>query len=133
LLGFHNRGSLWLAMLAGVLLSFSAIGPGLIVACLVSDDSQALNIGGSLSMIGVFLTGAWFPMPASPLFSLGGHEINIYDAIPATHGMLALQRVLVGGAGFGEVSFRLAALFILSLIVFAAGVITFSRIKLNRA
>ncbi len=132
LLGFHNRGPLWVAVLAGLLLSFSAIGPGLIVACFSNDDSQALNIGSTITMLGVFLSGAWFPMTISPLFTLGKHEINIFDILPATHGMLALQRVMVGGAGLSEVSFRLVSMLVLSVIIFVIGVMVFNELKLKR-
>ena len=33
------------------------------------------------------------------LVGVAGHEIGAFDFIPATHGLLALQQVLSGGAG----------------------------------
>jgi ABC-2 type transport system permease protein len=125
-LGFNNRGSLLLALGIGLALSFGATGMGLGMAALVRNDSDALNTGSALSMVQVFLSGSFYPMPAVTLFVLFGHQVGAFDWIPATHAMLALQQVLSGGAGLGQVAFRFAATLILSLVYFLIGVAVFS-------
>ncbi|MEW5959302.1 MAG: ABC transporter permease, partial [Chloroflexota bacterium] len=55
-MGFHNRGSVGLALVVGLAISLSAVGVGLAVACFVENDSQAANIGGTASMVQVFLS-----------------------------------------------------------------------------
>ncbi|MBI4928612.1 MAG: ABC transporter permease [Anaerolineae bacterium] len=124
-LGFHNRGSLGLAVIIGLALAFGAVGMGLGMACFIRNDSDALNTGSSVSMVQVFLSGAFFAFPAPTLFTLAGHTIGLFDILPATHAMLALQQVLVGGADLAQVGFRLAATLILGLIYFAAGALLF--------
>lgn len=126
-LGFHNRGSLALALLVGLLLSFGAVGWGLVVACFVRTDSDALNVGSVVTMVQVFLSGAFFAMAAPPLFSVGGYVIGLFDLIPATHGMIALQQVMVGGAELGQVAFRLAMMATLSILTLGFGLVVFGR------
>jgi ABC-2 type transport system permease protein len=126
-LGFHNQGSLALALFIGLLLSFGAIGWGLVVACFVRTDSDALNVGSVVTMVQVFLSGAFFAMAAPPLFSVGGYVIGLFDLIPATHGMIALQQVMVGGAALPQVAFRLAMMAALSILTLAGGLIVFGR------
>ncbi len=130
-LGFHNQGSLAVAVVVGLAISFSAIGSGLIVACFVQDDSQAANIGGAVAMVQVFFSGAFYAMPPMTMFTLAGHPIDVFDLFPATSGFLALQRVLCYGASFGEIGFRLALTFGLAAVYFLAGVIIFHRLKMR--
>jgi ABC-2 type transport system permease protein len=126
-LGFRNQGSLALALLIGLLLSFGAVGWGLVVACFVRTDSDALNVGSVVTMVQVFLSGAFFAMASPALLSVGGHAISLFDLIPATHGMLALQQVMIGGAGLEQVAFRLAMMAALSILTLAAGLVVFGR------
>ena len=121
-LGFHNRGSLLLALLIGLALAFGSVGMGLVTACFIRNDTDALNTGSAVSMLQVFLSGAFFAMPAATVFVLIGHQVGIFDFLPATHAMLVLQQVLVGGAGFGAAAFRLGCTLLLSLVYFGLGV-----------
>jgi ABC-2 type transport system permease protein len=70
-------------------------------------------------------------MPTITLFTLGSYEIGLFDFIPATHGLLALQQVLIAGAGIAEVVFRVAAMTGLSLLYFVAGVVIFERMQMR--
>lgn len=132
LMGFQSRGGLPAAVLVGLLLSFSATGFGLIVACFSKNDSDALNIGATVAMLQVFLCGAFFPMPAMTLFHLGGHAIGPFDFLPATHSLLALQQILIGGAGLGEVAFRCGLGLGLSLLYFGLGIALFARMQMRQ-
>jgi ABC-2 type transport system permease protein len=126
-LGFHNRGPLLLALGIGVLLAFGSVGLGLLLGCFMRTDTDALNTGSAVSMIQVFLSGAFFAMPLPILFTWLEHPIAVFDFIPASHGMLALQQVLVGGAALAEVIFRVAATLLLSLLYFGIGILVYRR------
>lgn len=130
-LGFHNHGSLPLAVLVGLVLAGACIGQGLVTACFVENDSQAANIGSTVAMLQVFVSGAFFAMPPLTVFTLGGHQIDLFDLSPATSGLLALQQVLGYGAGLREIGFRLGVTAILSVAYFALGVIIFRRKQLR--
>ncbi|KAA3656309.1 MAG: ABC transporter permease [Chloroflexi bacterium] len=131
LMGFNNQGSLLLAILVGLVVSFSAIGLGLVVACFVENDGQAINVGSTVMMILVFFSGALYQMPSLTMFRLGGHQIGIFDVSPATHGFLALQQILTFGVGLQGIAFRLGMTLMLSLLVFAIGVFAFQRLKMQ--
>jgi ABC-2 type transport system permease protein len=125
LFGLDYSRALVPIFLASFLTALSAVGGGLIVGCFVQNDSQAVNLGASVTMLQVFVSGSFFPMPASPLFHLFGHEIAWNDIFPATHAMTALQQAVMYGADLGQIGFRLAAAAILSLIFFLIGAFLF--------
>jgi ABC-2 type transport system permease protein len=81
----------------------------------------------------MFFSGAIYPLPRTALFTLGGHAVAIYDFIPATHAVVALNKVLTLGAGLGQVAYELIALVVLSAVYFAAGVWLFQRRHLRRS
>jgi ABC-2 type transport system permease protein len=70
-------------------------------------------------------------VPRVSLFSLGGRTIGLYDILPPTHAVVALNKVLTLGAGLGDVAYELTALLVLSVIYFAAGVWLFQRAHLR--
>jgi len=111
--------------------SFSAIGLGLVVACFVENDSQAVNVGSTVTMVQVFLSGSFWRLPPMTVFSLAGHQIDLFDIFPATSGFMALQQVLSYGAGWRDVAFRLGLALVLSLGYLGAGVVLFGRLKMR--
>lgn len=130
-MGFNQRGSLWLAILVGLVMSFSAIGQGLLVACFVQDDSQAANLGSTFAMVQVFLSGAFYQLPPLTVTSVAGHQIDAFDIFPATHGLRALQQVLSYGDSWREITFRLGVTLALSGLYFIVGVVVFRRLKMK--
>lgn len=128
-LGFQNRGSIVLALVIGIFLAFGSVGLGLLLSCFMRTDTDALNTSSVVAMMQVFLSGAFFVMAVPILFFWLDHPINLFDFIPASHGMLALQQVLSGGAGLSEVGFRTAATLLLSLLYFFIGVLVYRRVN----
>jgi ABC-2 type transport system permease protein len=131
ILGFRSQGPIWVAALVGAVTSLSIFGAGLVVACFARTVSQAFIIANFPLGLFMFFSGAIFPLPKAVLFTLGGHEIGFPDILPPTHAVVALNKVLVMGAGIKEVSFELTALLILSLVYFAIGVWLFKRMHLR--
>jgi ABC-2 type transport system permease protein len=125
LFGLDYSRALVPIFLASFLTALSAVGGGLIVGCFVQNDSQAVNLGASVTMLQVFVSGSFFPMPAPPLFHLFGHEIAWNDIFPATHAMTALQQAVMYGSDLGQIGFRLAAAAVLSIILFLIGALLF--------
>jgi ABC-2 type transport system permease protein len=133
LLGFHSQGSLCLAIFVGVLTSFSIIGVGLIIACLARTVSEAFIYANFPLIFLMFFTGAAFPIPTVPLFAVGSRTIGLFDVLPPTHAVVALNKVLTLGAGFGEILYEVAALTSLSLLYFGIGVWLFQRTRLHKS
>lgn len=126
-LGFRSQGPIWVAVLIGVLTSFSVIGAGLVVAAFSKTVNQAFLIANFPLVFFMFFSSAIFPIPRVPLFEIAGRTIGLFDVLPPTHAVVALNKVLTLGAGIGDVAYELAALIILSAAYFAAGVWLFQR------
>lgn len=127
LLGFTSYGSLWLAILIGMVTCISVIGVGMIVAAFSKTVSQAFIIANFPLVFFMFFTGVAFPVRGVQLFTFFDHSISLYDIFPPTHAVKALNKVLTLGAGIKEVSFELSALVILSLVYFTIGVWLFRK------
>jgi ABC-2 type transport system permease protein len=125
--GFRSQGPLWLALLVGAITSLSVIGTGMIVAAFSKTVSQAFVIANFPLGLFMFMSGVIYPMPRTPLFTLFGHAVAIYDILPTTHAVLALNKIFTLGLGFKDILFELSAVTLLSLIYFAIGVWVFQK------
>ncbi|MCP4287525.1 MAG: ABC transporter permease, partial [Gammaproteobacteria bacterium] len=130
-LGFRSQGALWIAILVGVITSFSIIGVGMIVASFSKTVSQAFVIANFPFGFFMFLSGAAFPVPMGSMFTLWGRDFHLVDLLPPTHAVTALNKVFTLGAGLGDVAFELAALVVLSVLYFGLGVWLFRRMHLR--
>lgn len=130
-LGFRSQGPLWVAIVVGAVTSLSIVGVGLLVACFSRTVSEAFIYASFPLMLLMFFTGAVFPMPQIPLFAISGHTIGLFDLLPPTHAVVALNKVLTLGAGLGEVVYELTAVLVLSVVYFALGVWLFKRTHLR--
>jgi ABC-2 type transport system permease protein len=111
--------------------SLSIVGVGLLVACFSRTVSEAFIYANFPLILLMFFTGTVFPIPPIPLFTIGGHTVALFDFLPPTHAVVALNKVLTLGAGITDVIYELTALFFLSVMYFAAGVWLFKRIHLR--
>jgi ABC-2 type transport system permease protein len=126
-LGFESQGPVWVAILVGVITSISIIGAGMIVASLSKSVSQAFVIANFPLALFMFFTNAVFPIQKVPLFTIAERTISLWDFLPPTHAVVALNKVLTMGAGLGDVVYELTALVVLSFLYFALGVWIFGR------
>jgi ABC-2 type transport system permease protein len=131
LCGFHSQGSLWLAILVGVITSLAVIGSGLIVAAYSKTVSQAFVIANFPLALFMFMSGVIYPMPRTPLFTIFGRAVAIYDILPTTHAVLALNKIFTLGLGLKDIVFELSALSILSMIFFIVGVWAFQKKQMS--
>jgi ABC-2 type transport system permease protein len=130
-LGFHSQGPLWVAVLVGAITSLSIIGAGLLVSCFARTTTQAFLIANFPLGLFMFFSGAIYPIPRITLFQLGSRPVGLYDILPPTHAVAALNKILTLGAGLDQVAFELAALVFLSVLYFGAGVWLFQRTHLQ--
>jgi len=130
-LGFRSQGPLWVAIGVGSVTALSVIGVGMVVAAFSRSVTQAFVIANFPLGLFMFFSGAMFPIPRLEIVRLGARSLGPYDLLPPTHAVNALNKVLTFGAGAGEVAFELAALAVLSLAYFAAGVALLRRMHLR--
>ena len=126
-LGFHSQGPLWVAILVGALTTISVVGSGLLVAAFSRNVAQAFVIANFPLGLFMFFSGIIYPMKPVVLFTIAGRGISLYDIIPATHGVGALNKILTLGAGLDQVVYELGSLVVLSGLYFALGVFFFHR------
>jgi ABC-2 type transport system permease protein len=131
-LGFRSQGPLWVAILVGAVTTLSIVGAGLVIACFARTVTQAFLIANFPLGLFMFFSSAVYPVPHATLFTLAGRSISLYDILPPTHAVVALNKVLTLGAGIEDIVYELAALLILSIVYFAAGVWLFERRHLQR-
>ena len=129
--GFNAPGSLLLAIIITLILSLAATGVGFLAACFSHNEGEATGISTALMVPLVFLSGAVFPMPPAPVFSLFGHTVEIYDIMPSTHAAQAILRVVVYGDGLSSIAYEFTLLVVLSLLIFGIGVWVYQRRVLN--
>lgn len=132
-LGFRSQGPLWVAVAVGSVTALSVVGVGMTVAAFSRSVTQAFVIANFPLGLLMFFSGAIFPIPPLELVRLGGRPLGPYDLLPPTHAVNALNKVLTLGAGARDVGFELAALALLSLVYFAAGVALLRRMHLRIA
>jgi ABC-2 type transport system permease protein len=131
LLGFRSQGPLWAVIVIGAIASLSVIGVGLIVACFSRTVTQAFLLANFPLAFFMFFSGAMFPVPRLTLFYIGGQSVALFDILPTSHAVIALQKIFVMGASLGDVAYELSALTLLSGLYFAIGVWLFKRTQLR--
>ncbi len=130
-LGFHSQGPLWVAILVSIVTSLAVVGVSLLIACFARSVSDAFIYANFPLMLMMFFSGVILPLPRPVWFTLGSHGVSPFDILPTTHAVVALNKVLVLGAGLGEVTYEMAALLLLSLLYFGAGVCLFQRTRMR--
>ena len=126
-LGFESEGSILLALLIGAITSIAVVGVGLIVAAFSKSVSQAFIIANFPLIFFMFFSGAVYPLPRINLFLIGGIPVSIYDILPPTHAVVALNKILSLGAGLSDVVYELVSLVILSFVFYGIGIWAFER------
>jgi len=127
LLGFSSQGSIWAALLIGGITAVAVVGVGLIVAAFSKSVSQAFIIANFPLIFFMFFSGAVYPIPRIILFQIAGLNISLYDLLPPTHAVLALNKILTLGAGLADVLYEIISLLVLSLLYYLIGVLIFQR------
>jgi ABC-2 type transport system permease protein len=129
--GFHGAGSLPLAMGVGLLLTLTAVGLGCIVACLARNDGEAAAVSSAFLLPLALLSGGLFPMPDATVATIGGQAISLFDVLPTRHAAEALRRILVLGAGPGDVVYQVVMLAVLSVLTLLVGTALYRRLRLR--
>jgi ABC-2 type transport system permease protein len=130
-LGFRSQGPLWVAFIVAAMTSLSIVGVGLLVACFSRTVTEAFLIANFPLVLLMFFSGSIFPIPRVPLFTIGERVIGLYDVLPPTHAVVALNKVLTLGAGLQDVAYELVAVVVLSITYFAIGVWLFNRSRMK--
>jgi ABC-2 type transport system permease protein len=126
-LGFNWVGgstSLILGLLVGCVVGIACISLGMLIAAFAKNTEQASSLGTLVSIPMSFVIGVFISFPP-------GIFTKIIAVLPWRQGLLSLHEVLTYGSTLEEVAPNITALVIETAILFAVGVIAFSRFRLR--
>jgi ABC-2 type transport system permease protein len=130
-LGYHYIGSLVLGVIICVLAAMAAIGAGLITACFSRTVGRAAVIANFPLLVLLFFSGAIFPLPSPSMFTIGDRAIRLFDFLPTSHAVIALNKVMNLGTGLNGIVYEMMAMIVLTVILFFVGIWLFRRLQIN--
>lgn len=129
-LGFSSEGPMWAAVVVSAIASVACVGVGLVVACFSRTVTEAFIICNFPMILMMFFSGSMMPLPKFTAFTVGSVEVGVWDFMPTTHAVAALNKILGLGAGAGDVVYELVSLVVLTALYFGVGVWLFQRRRL---
>jgi ABC-2 type transport system permease protein len=126
-----GANSIGLAVVVGTIGAVASISLGLLLAAFAKNERQASQLGLLIAVPVGFLTGAFFPLPRETLGTAFGTSFQIYDVLPWAQVADALRQILVFGSSFGDVAVYVGLASVTTAILFAVGVICYSRVRLR--
>lgn len=133
-IGFHWQGSInsiIIAVIVGIIGGIASIALGMIIAAFAKNPPQASQLGTLIAVPVSFLVGAFIQLPQVVIGNFMGQQVQIYDILPWYQVLNALRNVLIYGAGWSDISYQVALSVVLTVILFAIGVVLFSRNRLR--
>lgn len=121
LFDFHPQGSLWVGVVVALVAAMATIGVGMIIGSFAKRQEDAANLGVLFAVPASFLSGAFFAIPAVPLFEIAGRSIGLYDILPSTWAIKALRSILTLGQTLASQTFEIGALLVLTVLYFGVG------------
>ncbi len=125
--GYRGSGSIVLFLLTGALSILSVIAISLIVAGWMKTIYELLTVGVFPFFVLMFFSESMFPLPKVRLLRLGAHTLYANDILPTALTVKAFNKILNFSAGFGEISFELTGMAVLTLVYFLIGLWYFRR------
>ena len=131
--GLQSAGSILLIGIFALALSLAATGCGMITACFSKNDGEVANLSMLFIMPLIFFSGALYPLPAMPLFTIAGKTLYFADLMPTTYATDAIRRIMMYGDNLRAVWPELFWVVFQSIILFVLGVWLFQRLRLSRS
>ena len=123
LFGVHINGSLLLVTLILILGIFSFVGLGILVSASAAQQESAMQVLSMVQFPMLFLSGVFFPIQQMPAFMQ-----VISKCVPLTYAVDALRKVMILGAGIGDVAKELVVLVLFGAVTLIIAVPLFKKI-----
>jgi drug efflux transport system permease protein len=91
---------------------FSMLGLGLLVSTYSSTQQQAMSLSFFFIMIFNMLSGVFNSVDSMPQWAQ-----TIVETFPPSHFIKIMRMVVLKGSGFGDISYHLAAMFVIGMIL----------------
>ena len=122
LFGVPVAGSLWLLAAFSLVFVFTALGLGLLISTIATNQVQAVQVAFFIILPSVLLSGFVFPQENMPTIIYWASH-----AIPLTYFMRILRGIIIRGAGFHDLWPHAAILGAIGLAVFVTSVLRFRK------
>jgi ABC-2 type transport system permease protein len=122
LFGVTINGSIVLAILLLLLGVFSFIGIGIVITSVASDEETAQTFMMVLQFPMMFLSGVFFPIQQMPWYMQ-----DISMILPLSYATQAMRKVVVLGAGVGDILPEVAVLLIVGIVLLLVSIPLFKR------
>jgi ABC-2 type transport system permease protein len=132
-LGYQAAGSFAAVLVVSVLSILSLMALSVGVAATLRSMFDLLTIGCFPFFILMFFSGGMFPIPQLRIFSIGERAVSVNEILPTTHAITALNKILNYDSGLADVGYELAAMGLLTVVLFAAGTWLFTRRHMRAA
>lgn len=129
--GYKTSASPFPLIITGIISCFAIVAVSILVAAFLRSIFDLMTIGCFPFFIMMFFSGGMFPIPALCLFEIWGHAVSINDILPTTHTISAFGKILNYNAGFGDISFEILSLLILTFVYYTVGTWFFRRNHLS--
>lgn len=124
-LGFKIKGDPSVILLIGVLSSVGVMGVALLTVSVLRSVYDLMTVGIVPYFIIMFFGGIFFPLPPLTLTQIGNHAFLLNDLLPLSLSVSALNRVMNFGVGFGDLSYELIGITLVSSVYLSIGLAFF--------
>jgi ABC-2 type transport system permease protein len=122
LFGVTVNGSILLVVFLLLLGIFSFIGLGIVITSAAADEETASTIMMVLQFPMMFLSGVFFPIQQMPWYMQ-----YISKALPLTYAIQAMRKVVVLGAGPGDIMLEIGVLLVFGIVLLAVSIPLFKK------
>jgi ABC-2 type transport system permease protein len=122
LFGVTINGSIVLAVLLLLLGVFSFIGIGITITSVAADEETAQTFMMVLQFPMMFLSGVFFPIQQMPWYMQ-----YISKALPLTYATQAMRKVVVLGAGIGDILTEVVVLLVVGIVLLIVSIPLFKK------
>jgi len=122
LFGVTINGPILLVVFLLLLGIFSFIGLGIAITSAAKDEETASTFMMVLQFPMLFLSGVFFPIEQMPWYMQ-----YVAKALPLTYATSAMRKVVVLGAGFGDILTEVAVLLVFGIVLLAIAIPLFKK------
>lgn len=117
-------GPLWLIFFVAAIYLLVVLGLGLFISTITETQQQAMFIAWFLMVVFVLMGGLFTPIESMPYWA---QQITFFN--PVSHFIEVMRRVLVKGAGFGDIKYQIVVLASFAVVIVALAVSRYRKVS----
>lgn len=121
LFGVTMNGSWFLVGLIILLMAIASVGIGLVLSAISEDEATYSEISLMIVLPAIFVTGIFYPVSAMPSWIQ-----SLAYIYPLSYANTAMRKVMLLGAGLGEIAYNLVMLAVIAGVLYVLGVFLFN-------